>query len=127
MTNEQIVKILCLILNIDIKKYKPFYDEYNKYSDEYFDKRFSLDRSYAYEFNNFKKRIRFVWYPNNSYITIFTNSIFISNINLNILKEKKVYHNSKEEKIQLEEIEKFANIIERKSKINKIRNKCKSN
>jgi hypothetical protein len=77
MTNEEIVKIICKIENLNIDNFCPI-NEWGDKTDKDFDTRFELDRSYFCEYFNFKKRIRFVHYPNDNYVTIFIIKLFVS-------------------------------------------------
>lgn len=48
----------------------------NEFSKEDFDKRFEIDRTYYFNGFLYKYHIRFVRYPNNKRINVFTTSIF---------------------------------------------------
>lgn len=117
MTNEEIVKLICKIESLNIDNYQPF-NENNQISDNDFDKRFELDRTYHRSFYNFRKRIRFVKYPSDNYISMYINTLYVSNLNLNIFGAKIVKSKNYTKKIPI-------NIIERYDKIKKIQ--CRLN
>ena len=91
MDNDYIVDYMCQKYNIDLSKYQPT-NEHGVITDNDFDKRYSLDRIYLFEFGNFKQRVRFVKYNDQS-ITLFKITVKISNIIHNELEKngKKVY------------------------------------
>lgn len=109
MNNDEIIKYIILKEKIDIDLFFPITED-GQNSDSEFDKRFLLDRTYQYEYLNFRKRIRMVIYPNDNNITIYKNVIKISNIlTYKIHNEDKptVYTNEKQLKIPIKEIERF--------------------
>ena len=80
MDNDTIVKRICELENINIKEWHPI-TEWGEPSDIEFDKTFCLNRTYFWQKNNYKKRIRFVKYCTLSdYITICISKIRVSNI-----------------------------------------------
>lgn len=116
MDNDYIVKYICKLHNIDLSKYEPI-NEDGEITNKSFDKRFSLDRTYQFIFNNYKRRIRFVKYDSTEYITMFKTTLRISRL----LKHKfdkgmRVYTKDTEIDIHLD-------IIKRSIKLNKIKNK----
>jgi len=121
MTNDEIVQIVCDIKNLSIDKSFPI-NECGERTDEDFDRRFRLDRTYQREFFNFKKQIRFVIYPTDNYISISICNMFISNIFMTSVfkpnEGKKIWVIDRKEKVTLDEII----LSDRNNKINKIRN-----
>jgi hypothetical protein len=80
MDNDKIVESICLLENININDWYPVTEE-GEDSDLEFDKRFSLDRTYFWQHNSFRKRIRFVkYYTNTDHIVINVSKLRISNI-----------------------------------------------
>lgn len=122
MTNEETVKIICKIMNLSISNAFPI-NESGERTDQDFDKRFILDRTYQHEFFNFKKRIRFVKYPNDNYVSVFINNMFVSGIEKTI-EGRRIKSSDRQEKVTLDEIEKYYKIIQRNYKIQKIKLRC---
>lgn len=122
MTNEEIVNIICNIKNLSIDQSFPI-NENGERTDKDFDKRFILDRTYQREFFNFKKRIRFVKYPNDNYVSVFINNMFVSGIEKTI-EGRRIKSSDRQEKVTLDEIEKYYKIIQRNYKIQKIKLRC---
>ena len=118
MTNDDIVNIICNLKKLNIVNFSPI-NEWGKITDQDFDKNFILNRIYENKIFNFKKRIRFVIYPNRNYVTVFITNVFVSNI-IKTKEGKKIYFNERSEKISLIDINKEYNIIMRTKKINKI-------
>lgn len=116
--NDFIIRYICKKFNINLDNFIPM-NRYNEYSDEDFDKHYSLDRTYENIFNNFKTRIRFVKH-NKKEITLFKDILKISHIfeinGAHNTKEDKVYSRYLTYRIPLEE-------IERSIKLNRIREK----
>jgi phosphoketolase len=104
MINDDIVNIVCKIENININKFNPT-TETNEISTEEFDKNFSLDRIFTYEFHNFQKRIRFVKYSEDK-VTIFIMFLKISNLLMNeSINIYKTYSKGRVVHISIKEIE----------------------
>lgn len=122
LENDYIVKYICKLYNIDLNKYEPINDVGIR-TDTFFDKKFNLDRTYQFIFNNFKTRIRFVKY-NNKEITYFKTNLKISQIIINRLEstENKVYSNEKTIKIPIKIINRLLKFDKIKKKID-VRNK----
>ena len=107
MDNDSIVKRICQLENINLDNYHPV-NEWTEKTDKYFDKNFSLDRIYMYDFLQFTKRVRFVKYTNNDYITVIKLQLKASNIIINPLDDKGhhwIYHKEYIKQIPLEELE----------------------
>ena len=79
MGNDYIIKSICLSENINLTDYYPKAEDGEK-SNKEFDKRFSLDRTYQWEWINFVRRVRFVKYPNHQYITLIITTMKISQV-----------------------------------------------
>lgn len=80
MDNDTIVKRICQLENIDLKQWCPM-TEWGEPSDVDFDKSFPLNRTYFYQDNCYKKRIRFVRYSSiDSYITLHFTKLRVSKI-----------------------------------------------
>ena len=104
MDNNYIIKSICKSENIDLTNYYPITEDGEK-SDREFDKRFLLDRVYQYDWFNYRKRIRFVKYPNYNCITLNISYLRISNILINPLNEHNTYFQGKLIDIPLRQIE----------------------
>jgi hypothetical protein len=118
MDNDTIVKRICQLENIDLGNYHPT-TEWGEKSDREFDKRFSLDRTYMYDFLKFTKRVRFVKYPNDDFVTLQKLNLKSSNIIVNPMDNKGkfwIYDKQCVKKISLRE-------LDRPFKLNNIKKK----
>ena len=105
MDNDYIVKRICDLENINLIDYFPMSEDGEK-SDKEFDKRFSFDRTYQWKWINFKRRVRFVKYPNNQYITLIITTMRISQVLRDRLEGgRAVFYLSKTIDIPLNKIE----------------------
>lgn len=116
LNNDFIINYICKKYNINLSEFEPI-NENGDLTDKSFDKRFSLDRTYQYIYNNFKTRVRFVKYSENE-ITLFKTNIKISNIIINRLEPNQniVYSKNYENKINIKDVEKSHKL----NKINKL-------
>lgn len=119
MDNDSIMKSICNIENIDLTDYYPITEDGTK-SNKDFDKVFSLNRIYQYEWLNYRKRIRFVKYrTDDNHIVLIVSKLRISNIikSTYTLLGNEVYFKGNSKKILLKDIERIFKFKQIKEKM----------